>query len=457
MRKVLLLLSVAFFFGISSYAQTDMQITAVNPTTNGVYDSVANGDTVTFSVTITNLGPSALNMTDTVFVDMDLEWLIGFPGYVFRFKGAASTLNCRLSGQSDVVSFSFYQGVSLGQTAAGPAIPVVPNFTYLNNIKFRVYGYTSTFVLLNDVGLSLNSTNNTIVTAGNNELNPTNVFFGQVIQPTVAITTNDSVSCSGKSVTFTATAANPGTNPSYQWKLNNVNVGTNSPTFISNTLANNDVVKCVYSSLVYTVPSSVTSNSISMAVSPNVTPIVNISVTPSTTVNLNDTVTFTATSTNGGTNPVYKWYKNQTLIAGATSAVYKAVAGVDFITGSEIYATLTSSLECSGTVPVSSTKFTMTVNNVGIRSTHGSQLANLKLYPNPNKGQFIIEGELPNAGKYTISIINQLGQQVFMNEIQTGKTLRQEVLLDQLGDGIYVLVVSNRDGQMTRVQFVKAN
>jgi hypothetical protein len=76
--------------------------------------------------------------------------------------------------------------------------------------------------------------------------------------------------CEGTSVTFTATPTNGGTTPSYQWKLNGSNVGTNSATYTSSALADGNTVSVVMTSNASPclTGSPATSNSISMIVAP---------------------------------------------------------------------------------------------------------------------------------------------------------------------------------------------
>lgn len=67
---------------------------------------------------------------------------------------------------------------------------------------------------------------------------------------TISIAASDDAVCPGSQVTFTATTTGEGLNdaPAYQWQINNIAVGTNSPTYSTTSLANGDVVTCVLAS-----------------------------------------------------------------------------------------------------------------------------------------------------------------------------------------------------------------
>jgi hypothetical protein len=58
-------------------------------------------------------------------------------------------------------------------------------------------------------------------------------------------TLNDIIISNYNTGDFVATATNAGSNPTYQWQLNGVNVGTNSPNYTNTNLAPNDELICI--------------------------------------------------------------------------------------------------------------------------------------------------------------------------------------------------------------------
>jgi hypothetical protein len=97
---------------------------------------------------------------------------------------------------------------------------------------------------------------------------PTNIFLAQVAASTtmsasIYQSSGSNPSCANSLLSFTANAVNAGSSPSYQWKVNGVNTGTNNPVFTTSALANNDNVSCIVtSSSAYTTNSPFVTNSI---------------------------------------------------------------------------------------------------------------------------------------------------------------------------------------------------
>ncbi len=103
--------------------------------------------------------------------------------------------------------------------------------------------YTSTSLANNDTVAVVITSNNTCQTASTaSSLNKV-MTVNPVLTPTVSMVASDDTICAGTSVTFTATATNPGVGALYEFFLNGVSAqsGT-STTFTSNSLANQDSV-----------------------------------------------------------------------------------------------------------------------------------------------------------------------------------------------------------------------
>ncbi|MFN3405396.1 MAG: PKD domain-containing protein, partial [Cytophagaceae bacterium] len=118
----------------------------------------------------------------------------------------------------------------------------------------------------------------------------------------IAITSGSNPTCSGSSVTFTATPTNGGTAPTYLWRINGANVGTGA-TLTRNNLNNGDQVSCVLTSnATCASAATATSNTITMTVNP-------LPNTSAISGNSNPACNATGItySVTGGTNSTYVW------------------------------------------------------------------------------------------------------------------------------------------------------
>jgi gliding motility-associated-like protein len=71
-----------------------------------------------------------------------------------------------------------------------------------------------------------------------------NMIINPLLTPAVSIVANNNPTCPGGTVEFTATPANEGTTPAYQWELNGTPVGGNTATYSSNTFVQDDEIVC---------------------------------------------------------------------------------------------------------------------------------------------------------------------------------------------------------------------
>ena len=233
-------------------------------------------------------------------------------------------------------------GISSGGTIAGGGT-VIDDFA---NITWNILG---------SQWVSVNYTDTNNCSALNPTVHNVTVSARDTVKITVSASQNNV--CSGTPVTYTAVPTNGGSNPLYQWKVNGINSGTNSNTFIY-TPVNNDVVTCVLTSSIMACITNnpATSNAITMTVNPAQP--VGVTIAPSQNpVCAGTSVTFTSTPTNEGTAPFYQWKVNSVNV-GTNNPVYSYIP----TNGDIVTCILTSDATCPTGNPATSNSITMTVN-----------------------------------------------------------------------------------------------
>jgi len=116
------------------------------------------------------------------------------------------------------------------------------------NVGTNAASYSSSTLSNNDVVAVILTTSETCVTNNPASSNALTMSVSANATPSVSVAASATTICSGSTASFTATPVNGGSSPSYQWKVNGVNAGTNSANYSSSTLANGDVVTVTMSS-----------------------------------------------------------------------------------------------------------------------------------------------------------------------------------------------------------------
>lgn len=117
-------------------------------------------------------------------------------------------------------------------------------------------------------------------------------------------------------------------------------------------------------------------------------------------------LTFTATATNGGTNPQYNWYLNGALQGSGATITLSGVTN-----GAEVYASMTSGMACAlpGTVRSDTVKVACITTAVPVVDG----LEALTISPNPSNGLFYVKIKLTRLKRVAFKVADGNGKVLY--------------------------------------------
>lgn len=207
-------------------------------------------------------------------------------GYLYRCivttsvcGGSTTSTNATLTvnpavGASITISASPSNTICAGTSVTLTAVPVngggSPTYQWqLNGVNVGTSSstYTNTSLVNGDI-IQCTLTSSASCVSGAVVSNIITMTVSPILPVSVAIAASPSGTvCAGTAVSFTASPTNGGVSPNYQWKVNGINVGTNSINYSSSSLVDGDVVTCVLtSSDICVTGNPATSNSITQTI-----------------------------------------------------------------------------------------------------------------------------------------------------------------------------------------------
>ncbi|RYE16199.1 MAG: T9SS type A sorting domain-containing protein [Sphingobacteriales bacterium] len=254
------------------------------------------------------------------------------------------------------------------------------------------------------------------------------VTVSAVLTPGVSISATSLNVCEGDSVTFNASSTNAGTNPIYQWKVNGINAGTNSPSFTSTSLEDGDRISVDLTSNAPCVSSQpVSSNAVTITVGNLAVPVIAFE---------NNVLSVT----NPSAGALYIWEHKA---GGVWEIVNPQATGINFIP-------LVSGEYRVAALEASCIKFSVSL----VVDLSAPPVSGIRAYPNPATSTITIGTLDPSDGWEMLSLLDSDGRQVFapMNILnQTSVTLN----ISSLQNGVYFVVLRKSSGSPLVIQFVK--
>ncbi len=247
---------------------------------------------------------------------------------------------------------------------------------------------------------------------------------------------NDTTICPGDTATLVGTKGG-----NYTWYVLSGSLGSLSCTNCPNTFANPALTsRYLLLSSINNYCSPYNRDTVTVTVDSVLNPSMYMTVSPDTIIWLGLNATFTAHTTNCPA-PSYQWFRNGTLISGATDSVLN-------LANLKKKETISCAMYCNSSCanPKLSTDSIRMYVSAGIDDVADNN--GIKIYPNPNNGSFTLSVENTGSGNspLQVEVYNSIGQLVYKDAVlPANNKLNTTLSLTELPNGIYNLHLKGKD------------
>lgn len=256
------------------------------------------------------------------------------------------------------------------------------------------------------------------------------------VTASVTITTNPGDTlCGSTNVTCTTNPVNSSASSRFTWYVNGTKVsGVTSGTYTYHP-TNNQVLYCIMTKNGTCATDTAVAPSHTFVVNPKLVPTISITSDSGLNIKAGKVVTCSANITTGGTAPIYKWYKNGTLVY--TGYPYTFTPAIN----DAVYCRITSNWDCLANPDALSNELQFVVDT----STPPPPAipADAGIYPNPNDGNFYLTQPFdgPDGMDVYLTISTILGKVLHKETlIVNNKRITASFVGNrQLPEGIYML------------------
>lgn len=294
-------------------------------------------------------------VTGTTPISFGAQTVSGF--YTVIATNPVTTCSALMAGNANVLQHPAPRvyTVSGGGSycAGGSGVHILLSGSELGGITYQVYKdmapvgsfFAGTGIALDlgaytDAGTYKIMATNTATSCTSAMNDSASIAINPLLTPSVTVnaTTGANI-CAGVMATYTPTAVNGGSSPTYEWKVNGATMGYGAS--FRYAPANNDSISVILTSNALCATPTTADSKMIMTVNSNATPSVSVAATGGSKVCPGQTSTFTATPVFGGTAPAYTWRVNG-LIVGTNSPAFSYVANDSDV----VFCTMASNFAC---------------------------------------------------------------------------------------------------------------